>query len=167
MDNKGIKKVIQGGKVDVDKLRLNIPADYHPNGNLEGWFSPDTYYFNEGSSDKKVLTHLFNRQHSIDGKLEQSPSQSAVQDTVWSADYGINYWKETSVESEQGEVAGVFVNRLKRNMRLQTDPTVIYGMGDRYDGNIRKSTLKKNRLQHLPNWRLTTNTDCLTKYCID
>ena len=144
-DNKGIKnEVIHGSKVDVDKLGLNIPADYHPNGNLEGWFSPDTYYFNEGSSDKKVLTHLFNRQHTAlmenwNNRQANLPYKTPYEALIMASIIE----KETSVESERGEVAGVFVNRLKKNMRLQTDPTVIYGMGDRYDGNIRKSDLEE------------------------
>jgi UPF0755 protein len=50
--------------------------------------------------------------------------------------------KETAVDSERKTISSVFVNRLNRNMRLQTDPTVIYGMGDKYDGNIRKKDLQ-------------------------
>ncbi|MFW2177328.1 MULTISPECIES: endolytic transglycosylase MltG [unclassified Moraxella] len=142
-DNKGIKnEVINGSKVDVAKLGLNLPAEYTPNGNLEGWFSPDTYYFNEGSSDKKVLTDLFTRQH--DALMSEWEKRQA--DLPYATPYEALIMasiieKETSVDSERGEVAGVFINRLKKKMRLQTDPTVIYGMGERYDGNIRRADL--------------------------
>lgn len=141
--NKGIKnEVIKGKTVDTAKLALPIPPEYMPNGNLEGWFSPDTYYFNEGSSDKKVLTDLFKRQY--DALMQNWNNRQA--DLPYATPYDALIMasiieKETSVPSERGEVAGVFVNRLKKNMRLQTDPTVIYGMGERYDGNIRKSDL--------------------------
>ena len=143
--NKGIKnEVITGDKVDIAKLGLNIPEAYHPNDNLEGWFSPDTYYFNEGSSDKKVLTDLFNRQY--DALMENWANRQT--DLPYKTPYEALIMasiieKETSVASEREEVAGVFVNRLKKNMRLQTDPTVIYGMGKRYNGNIRKSDLEE------------------------
>lgn len=141
----GIKKdVIKDNQVDVQSLGLDLPAQYMPNGNLEGWFSPDTYYYTEGSSDKKVLTDLFNRQY--DALMEhwqerqpnlpyQSPYEALIMASIIE--------KETSVAEERGEVAGVFVNRLRKKMRLQTDPTVIYGMGDRYDGNIRKADLQE------------------------
>lgn len=141
--NKGIKNdVIDGTRVDAAKLGLSIPDAYTPNGNLEGWFAPDTYYFNEGTSDKKVLTDLFKRQYDTlmenwnnrqVGLPYTTPYEALIMASIVE--------KETSVASERGEVAGVFVNRLKKNMRLQTDPTVIYGMGERYDGNIRKSDL--------------------------
>lgn len=143
--NKGIKnEVITGDKVDIAKLGLNIPEAYHPNDNLEGWFSPDTYYFNEGSSDKKVLTDLFNRQYDAlmenwDNRQTDLPYKTPYEALIMASIIE----KETSVASEREEVAGVFVNRLKKNMRLQTDPTVIYGMGKRYNGNIRKSDLEE------------------------
>ena len=143
--NKGIKnEVITGDKVDIAKLGLNIPEAYHPNDNLEGWFSPDTYYFNEGSSDKKVLTDLFNRQYDAlmenwDNRQTDLPYKTPYEALIMASIIE----KVTSVASEREEVAGVFVNRLKKNMRLQTDPTVIYGMGKRYNGNIRKSDLEE------------------------
>lgn len=143
--NKGIKnEVITGDKVDIAKLGLNIPEAYHPNDNLEGWFSPDTYYFNEGSSDKKVLTDLFNRQYDAlmenwDNRQTDLPYKTPYEALIMASIIE----KETSVASEREEVAGVFVNWLKKNMRLQTDPTVIYGMGKRYNGNIRKSDLEE------------------------
>lgn len=141
--NKGITNdVIDGKQVDMAKLGLSIPAQYAPNGNLEGWFAPDTYYFNEGTSDKKVLTDLFKRQYTTlmenwDNRQAGLPYKSPYEALIMASIVE----KETSVASERGEVAGVFVNRLKQNMRLQTDPTVIYGMGERYDGNIRKADL--------------------------
>lgn len=141
----GIKKeVINNNQVDAQALGLNLPAQYMPNGNLEGWFSPDTYYYTEGSTDKKILTDLFNRQYDAlmenwQKRQADLPYQSAYEALIMASIIE----KETSVAEERGEVAGVFVNRLRKKMRLQTDPTVIYGMGDRYDGNIRKADLQE------------------------
>ena len=112
--------------------------------NLEGWFAPDTYYFGEGSSDKQILLDLYER-------------QQAALDTAWaSRDPDVPYKtpyealvmasiieKETSVPEERPLVAAVFANRLNKGMRLQTDPTIIYGMGSRYDGNIRRSDINE------------------------
>lgn len=144
-DNSGITNDVisqDGKRVDSAKLGLDLPAEYMPDGNLEGWFSPDTYYFNEGSSDKKVLSDLFKRQYSAlmdnwQNRKADLPYANPYEALIMASIIE----KETSVPSERNEVAGVFVNRLRKNMRLQTDPTVIYGMGERYDGNIRKSDL--------------------------
>ncbi|WP_410472652.1 endolytic transglycosylase MltG [Faucicola mancuniensis] len=143
--NKGIKnEVIHDNQVDVKQLGINLFAEYAPNGNLEGWFSPDTYYFNEGSSDKKVLADLFDRQYTALMKAWEKRQPDLPYATPYEALIMASIIeKETSVASERGEVAGVFVNRLRKNMRLQTDPTVIYGMGERYDGNIRKADLQE------------------------
>lgn len=113
-------------------------------GNLEGWFSPDTYYFSEGTTDKKVLTDLFERQY----KALMENWQNRQPDLPYKNPYEALIMasiieKETSVPSERNEVAGVFINRIKKGMRLQTDPTVIYGMGERYNGNITKADLNE------------------------
>lgn len=143
--NNGIKnEVIDNLQVDIAKLGINLPENYAPNGNLEGWFSPDTYYFNEGSSDKKVLVTLFERQYDAlmkawENRQPDLPYQNPYEALIMASIIE----KETSLASERGEVAGVFINRLRKGMRLQTDPTVIYGMGERYNGNIRKADLQE------------------------
>jgi UPF0755 protein len=110
---------------------------------IEGLFFPDTYVFNPGVADWKILARAYS---TMRGKL----------DALWntrqpSLPYATSYEalimasiveKETGLESERPLIASVFVNRLKRGMRLQTDPTVIYGMGAAFDGNIRKRDLE-------------------------
>ena len=121
--------------------RIGAPADTP----AEGMFFPDTYLFAKGDSDLKVLAraHRLMRRH-----LEQA----------WAArDEGLPYKtpyealilasiveKETGDPAERPTIAGVFSNRLRIGMRLQTDPTVIYGMGEDYKGNIRKSDLERD-----------------------
>lgn len=112
------------------------------NHNLEGWFAPDTYYYGEGSTDKQVLTDLYKRQQQTLTKAWEnrdpdlpysSPYEALVMASIIE--------KETSVAEERPLVSAVFSNRLNKNMRLQTDPTIIYGMGSRYKGNIRRKDI--------------------------
>ena len=112
------------------------------NHNLEGWFAPDTYYYGEGSTDKQVLTDLYKRQQQALTKAWEnrdpdlpynSPYEALVMASIIE--------KETSVAEERPLVSAVFSNRLNKNMRLQTDPTIIYGMGSRYEGNIRRQDI--------------------------
>lgn len=143
--NDGIQHdAIQNNQLDIKQLGINLPEYYAPNGNLEGWFSPDTYYFNEGSSDKKVLVTLFERQYEAlmkawEHRQPDLPYQNPYEALIMASIIE----KETSLDAERAEVAGVFVNRLQKGMRLQTDPTVIYGMGERYNGNITRADLQE------------------------
>lgn len=108
----------------------------------EGWFFPDTYFLDAQSSDadlykrayQKMAQHLSAAWETRDAGL---PYRSMYEALVMASIVE----KETGVEEERPQIAGVFINRLRKGMRLQTDPTVIYGMGTRYQGNITKKDL--------------------------
>ena len=109
----------------------------------EGLFFPDTYLFAKGSSDLQIykqahallMTRLGAAWEKRDASLPyKTPYEALVMASIVE--------KETGHKSERAMIAGVFVNRLKQGMMLQTDPTVIYGMGDGYNGNIRKKDLE-------------------------
>ena len=109
----------------------------------EGLFFPDTYLFAKGSSDLQIYRQahslLMNRLGAAWDKRDPSlPYTSPYQALIMASIVE----KETGQKSERAMIAGVFVNRLKLGMMLQTDPTVIYGMGDKYAGNIRKRDLE-------------------------
>lgn len=117
---------------------LNIPFS-HP----EGLFAPDTYFFNKGESDKKILTDLYRRQmKNLDQAWENRAPNLPYNNKYEALIMASIIEKETSLDSELQQVSGVFVRRLQKGMRLQTDPTVIYGMGDRYKGNITRQDLR-------------------------
>ncbi|WP_016835483.1 endolytic transglycosylase MltG [Herbaspirillum lusitanum] len=108
----------------------------------EGLFFPDTYLFAKGASDMQIYRQAFilmsKRLNEAWSKRDLSLPYKTPYDALIMASI---VEKETGQKSERGMVAGVFVNRLKTGMLLQTDPTVIYGMGERYQGVIRKSDL--------------------------
>jgi UPF0755 protein len=117
---------------------LNIPYA-HP----EGLFAPDTYFFAKGESDRKILTDLYQRQmKSLDAAWQNRAADLPYQNKYEALIMASIIEKETNVDAELEQVSGVFVRRLKLGMRLQTDPTVIYGMGDQYQGNITKKDLQ-------------------------
>jgi len=108
----------------------------------EGRFYPDTYAYSKGSSDLAVLKRAF---HAMQKRLDQAWALRAADTPLKSVDDALILAsiveKETGAAAERGKVAAVFVNRLRLNMPLQTDPTVIYGLGDQFDGNLRKKDL--------------------------
>jgi UPF0755 protein len=109
---------------------------------LEGWFFPDTYRFAPGTSDVEVLkrAHAAMKKRLSDAWEGRDPSVGLA--TPYDAlTLASIVEKETAKDAERPVVASVFLNRLRRGMRLQTDPTVIYGLGERYDGHIHKRDL--------------------------
>jgi UPF0755 protein len=108
----------------------------------EGRFYPDTYAYSKGSSDVAVLKRAF---HAMQKRLDEAWAQRAPDTPLKTVDDALILAsiveKETGAAAERGKVAAVFVNRLRINMPLQTDPTVIYGLGDQFDGNLRKKDL--------------------------
>ncbi|WP_246860679.1 endolytic transglycosylase MltG [Noviherbaspirillum sp. UKPF54] len=108
----------------------------------EGLFFPDTYLFAKGASDLQIYKQahalMLKRLNDEWGRRDPSvPYKSPYEALIMASIVE----KETGASSERGMVAAVFVNRLKHRMLLQTDPTVIYGMGDKFKGNIRKRDL--------------------------
>ncbi len=117
--------------------RLGRPG-VHP----EGRFFPDTYTYAKGSSELAVLRRAL---HAMDRRLEAAWAQRAADTPLKSADEALILAsiveKETGRASDRPQIAGVFTNRLRIGMLLQTDPTVIYGLGEKFDGNLRRKDL--------------------------
>lgn len=109
----------------------------------EGRFHPDTYAYSKGSDDLAVLRRSF---RAMQQRLDAAWAQRAPDTPLKSADEALILAsiveKETGAAAERGRVASVFVNRLRIGMPLQTDPTVIYGLGEAFDGNLRKRDLQ-------------------------
>lgn len=120
----------------IEQLGLAVPS-------LEGLLYPDTYLFDKQSSDLDLLARA-NRamQRKLDAEWAQraaglpykSPGEALIMASIIE--------KETGQEADRQLIAAVFVNRLRRGMLLQTDPTVIYGLGEKFDGNLRKRDLQ-------------------------
>ncbi|WP_349922231.1 endolytic transglycosylase MltG [Aeromonas veronii] len=112
------------------------------NGKLEGWFLPETYAYTTHASDISILRRAYQDMQSFllqnwDKRQANLPYKSPYEALIMASIIE----KETGQPDERAQIASVFVNRLRLGMKLQTDPTVIYGVKDRYDGNIRRSDL--------------------------
>nr|WP_080975531.1 endolytic transglycosylase MltG [Moraxella canis] len=113
-----------------------------PNGNLEGMFAPNTYKFAHGTTDLAILKRLYQDQMNILNEAWESRDENLPYETPYEALIMASIIeKETGVAQERQMVSAVFVNRLRQGMRLQTDPTIIYGLFDRYDGKIYRSNI--------------------------
>jgi len=126
------------GKGDSDVRAILGLGEQSP----EGWLFPDTYRFAPGAADADILkrAHAAMKRRLVEAWEARNPAvplKSPYEALILASIVE----KETGVAAERPLIASVFANRLKRGMRLQTDPTVIYGIGEKFDGNIRKHDL--------------------------
>jgi len=136
-------KHLTDGMSDIEVMQAVSGKGQHP----EGLFFPDTFYFDRGTADIVLLKRAY---EIMQTKLEAAwagrdsglPYKNSYQALIMASIVE----KETGRANERPMIAGVFINRLHVGMRLQTDPTVIYGMGDQYDGNIRKKDLEQDTI---------------------
>lgn len=114
----------------------------HPGESAEGRFFPDTYRFAERTSDVELLSVAYNAmQHALDAAWQARSADLPYEGPYQALTLASIVEKETGLPAERPRIAGVFVSRLRKGMRLQSDPTVIYGLGARYDGDIRTRDL--------------------------
>jgi UPF0755 protein len=127
------------GRTDAEIMEeLGAPGAF-----VEGRFAPDTYSYASGiTTDMQILTMAYTAQQR---NLEEAWSNRSPNLPLATPDEALTLAsiveKETGLASERARIAGVYINRLRIGMRLQADPTVIYGMGERYDGNLRRSDM--------------------------
>lgn len=125
---------------NIEELQGIFGTTYYP----EGLLFPDTYNFNSGATDREIIERAANLMQQVLNEEWQrravglplaSPYEALILASIIE--------KETGLALERELIAGVFVNRLQNNMRLQTDPTVIYGLGDQFDGNLTRAHLQE------------------------
>jgi UPF0755 protein len=117
----------------------------HPDQHPEGRFFPDTYTFTRGTSDRKILQRAYDKMQRVlagawQGRADDLPLDNRYEALILASIIE----RETAVPAERGRIAGVFVERLDRGMRLQTDPTVIYGIGDDFEGDLTYEHLRRD-----------------------
>lgn len=126
------------GWTALEILKALDAKETHP----EGLFFPDTYHFAAGTSDLTILRQAYDKMHTtLDATWRKRADRLPVKAKYQALILASIVEKETGDPGERKMVAAVFVNRLRKRMRLQTDPTVIYGLGEKFDGNLRKRDL--------------------------
>lgn len=136
-ENPDLTHILESLSTEEVMIKVGLEGT-HP----EGQFYPDTYYFPKGTTDIEFLIRANRRLQTVlneewENKSEPLPYTSPYQALIMASIIE----KETAVADERDEIAGVFVRRLNTNMKLQTDPTVIYAIGEKFDGDIRKKDL--------------------------
>lgn len=135
-----VKKTLDSLTPDAVSEALDLPVEH-----LEGWLFPTTYHYPAGTTDVALLRRAYRQmRETLDAAWADRADDLPIDSPYEALILASLIEKETAVPDERGRIAGVFVNRLKRGMRLQTDPTVIYGMGDAYEGRLYKRHLRED-----------------------
>jgi UPF0755 protein len=135
--HRNVNKTLQKESLTEISSQLGISEK-----NPEGWFFPDTYNFEKYATDVSILKRAYVKMQSVLQQEWQNKELNLPYKTAYEALIMASIVeKETGSKSERAMIAGVFTRRLAKGMLLQTDPTVIYGMGDKYKGNIRSNDL--------------------------
>ena len=138
--NDAVKSTIQDLS-DAEVMRLVGGGEPH----AEGLFFPDTFYFDRNTADIVILKRSYDGMKTkLAAAWANRASGLPYKDSYQALIMASIIEKETGKASERPMIAGVFLNRLRIGMRLQTDPSVIYGVGDNYDGNIHKKDLERD-----------------------
>lgn len=135
--NENLEHTLKGVKSSKIMEKLGKPGE-HP----EGRFLPDTYHFPKGTTDVEFLMRAYEAMETaLATEWEKRQPNLPIKTPYEALILASIIEKETAVPSERSAIAGVFVRRLNKRMRLQTDPTIIYGLGEKFDGNIRRKDL--------------------------
>ena len=119
---------------------VGLPEGMSP----EGWFAPDTYRYSSGTDDLALWRQAYRRQkETLESAWATRPADSVLKTPYEALILASIIEKETSVDADRTKVSSVFHNRLKRGMPLQTDPTVIYGIGPEFNGNLTRADLRR------------------------
>jgi UPF0755 protein len=143
-----MRRVVEAHPQVVVTLRGKDTAEFmaaigHPGEHPEGRFFPDTYRFAAGTTDRELFGLAYRKMsEALENAWAKRAADLPLKDAYQALVLASIVEKETGLASERPRIAGVFITRLKRNMRLQTDPAVIYGIGPAYDGNIRERDLR-------------------------
>jgi UPF0755 protein len=146
-----IKKTLPGDAQSVSRaLAQEMNLSFR---SAEGWIFPDTYLFRRGQTDHDLLTRAIRLQREV---LAEAWAKRSARNVLQSPDQALVLAsiieKETQAAEDRGLVSAVLQNRLRIDMRLQSDPTTIYGLGSAFDGNLRRTDLSHpspyNTYQH-------------------
>ncbi|MGD9660237.1 MAG: endolytic transglycosylase MltG [Porticoccaceae bacterium] len=135
------EKLAAQDQIGLDQVEARFSA---PTGeSLEGWFFPDTYTFTSSDDAINILSQAHRNMVAVlaeewRGRSDNLPIETPYEALILASIIE----KETGVPQERGAIAGVFVRRLEKGMKLQTDPTVIYGLGGDYSGNLTRAHLR-------------------------